>query len=697
MSDLATQLALKTGLERTWTAFFARHGHFTPTQITAIPRVLAGENIMLCAPTASGKTEAVIAPLIERHLPPDKRPTSPAILYITPTKALVNDLWARLSPPLESLGITIGVKTRDFNTLRADKAPALLISTPESCDSLLTTAARSFVNVRAIVIDELHLFDGTPRGDHLRVILNRIRAIRAYAATHGDAPDAAVQYVALSASLPEPASAAARYFPGAQVLQIDGGRALNTEMIALAPDNVEAILSYFETFGAHGWRKALAFCNTRAEVEAFAAAVRERSPFGDAVFVHYSNLDPTRRHAIEQQFSSASAAICFASSTLELGIDIGSIDAVLLIGAPGNAASFVQRIGRGSRRQRVIQAACFYRTPLEKLIFEVLSRDPKIGDGSASSGAFRPGIAVQQIFSLLKQSPIGAVRIAELSAIFADLVTEADLAAILGQLAAMNYLQPGRSGEWRAGERLNKLIDQQANPHNTLSLYSNIKASEGRKIEIRDQHTGQTVARVDSQWLARSVLTLEGRAVNIDWYDGEAMWVSAAPDQSETEEVRYRSSRQILSYDLAQKLPSGLDLVPGAAPLMNGPAGWLWFHWLGDLYGTALLDLMRGHDTAHATAQIGLCLAFAAEPAPFTPIWSAQEVLRYLVDNYHRLETLMDLGPYHHLLPIALRRQTVVEQFDVARFQAATGRLVIMPAPDWLRDKLWALLAENLD
>ena len=70
MSDLAEQLALKARLDRTWPAFFARHGHFTATPLAAVPSILAGANVMLCAPTASGKTEAVIAPLIERHLSP---------------------------------------------------------------------------------------------------------------------------------------------------------------------------------------------------------------------------------------------------------------------------------------------------------------------------------------------------------------------------------------------------------------------------------------------------------------------------------------------------------------------------------------------------------------------------------------------------------------------------------------------------
>jgi ATP-dependent helicase Lhr and Lhr-like helicase len=119
-----------------------------------------------------------------------------------------------------------------------------------------------------------------------------------------------------------------------------------------------ALLAYLAQFHARGWRKALAFCNTRAEVEAYASAIqRGRHPFGTNVFVHYSNLTAERRHEIEQQFAHADAALCLASSTLELGIDIGSIDVVLLLGAPADAAAFMQRVGRATRRHAAHLAA----------------------------------------------------------------------------------------------------------------------------------------------------------------------------------------------------------------------------------------------------------------------------------------------------------------------------------------------------
>jgi ATP-dependent Lhr-like helicase len=373
MSDISERLALKARLPRTWPAFFERHGNFTPAQLAAIPALLDGHNILLCAPTASGKTEAAVAPLIERHCPPTRRRGGPRILYLTPTRALANDLAARLAHPLEALGLTLGVKTGDHSTFRPNRPPDLLISTPESIDSALASRAKTFAGLRAIVLDELHLLDGTPRGDQLRVLLSRLRRVREYAHAQGDASNAEIQYAALSATIA--ADAAGRYFGGAMFLEAPGARTIEAEALSLTPGGADGLIAYLETFRARGWRKALAFCNSRAEVEAYAAAVRERSPFGDAVYVHYSNIEPQRRREIERQFAEAGAALCFASSTLELGIDVGNIDSVMLIGPPGSRGSFVQRIGRGNRRGGVTRVACFWRTPLERLLFEALLAD----------------------------------------------------------------------------------------------------------------------------------------------------------------------------------------------------------------------------------------------------------------------------------------------------------------------------------
>lgn len=686
--------ALKAALPRTWGAFFGRHGNFTATQLAAIPPILAGESVLLCAPTASGKTEAAIAPLVERYLSPPSPASHPppglTILYLLPTRALINDVEARLTAPLAALRITHAQKTHDLNTFDPQRPAAVLLTTPESLDSLLATRAKVLAGVRAVVLDELHIFEGTARGDQLQVLLNRLRQVRAYAAKTGDAETGEVQQVALSATLGHPEMTAARYFAGPRlIVRVPATRPIQAEQIALDPDAPQALFGYLATLRGRGWRKALAFCNTRAEIESYAAAVRTAgSPFGPAVYVHYSNLAWERRREVEQAFAQAEAALCFASSTLELGIDIGNIDVALLIGAPGSSAAFVQRVGRAGRRGRVATVACFYRSPVERLLFAALLAAQ---DHAEPPPAFRPAVAIQQIFSLLQQSPTGAIRLRPVSDLFAGLLSPADIEAILGTLQASGYLQSGRAGEWRAGPRLNHLIDQQATQRSPLSLHSNIAPTGGAQIQIRDQTSQRVVASVDWQWLDRDLLTLEGRPLNVDWADGESLWVSAYRGADAADQLHYRSARQLLSYDLARQLPAQVGLAPGVAPLLPAPDGWWWFHWLGDVYGLACRELLSYTIVAEETVQPGLCLLLREELRAL-PRWTADQVSRYVQDRYQRYESLLALGAYHHLLPTELRRRAVVEQFDVPRFLAATQALHLERAPEALTEALQHLI-----
>lgn len=709
MDDVAARLALKGRLPRTWPAFFERHGNFTAAQLAAIPAVLDGHNVVISAPTASGKTEAALAPLVERYC--RRHDPGLTVLYVVPTRALVADVAARLQRPLEQLGVSLSVKTRDLNTFRPAHPPAVLITTPESLDALLASRPQTFATLRAVVIDELHLLDGTPRGDQMRVLLNRIRRIRDYARERGDAAEAEVHYAALSATLVDPAATAARYFGAAQVIAIPGARALDAQQMPLSPEGTAEVVAYLDTFRTKGWRKALVFCNSRAEVEAYAAAIRPRSPFGHAVYVHYSNIDAQRRRETEQEFAAASAAIVFATGTLELGIDIGDIDVVILIGPPGNRAAFIQRIGRGNRRRAVTRVACFYRTPLERLLFAALVGPAADGDDTAVEphAPFRPSIAIQQVFSLIKGSPTAAVRLAELAALFRDLASVADLEAIVEHLCRWDYLAMWRPGEWRAGTRLNELFDQQTWAQCPLSIYSNIQGDVGRQLDVRDRDTHQTVARVDAWWLDQPVLTLQGRPVRVEWYDGEAMWITASP-QDRANRLDYRSERQLLSYDLARLLPAQLGLPLGTAPFIAAqrsldpdtpqshdewPEWWL-FHWLGDLYGRVLLDLLRYRMRVRETARPGLCLLLSDEPRSL-PSWTEAQVTQYLEDNYRTLEPLLTLGPFQRLLPPNLRCRAVVAQFDVPRFLQAAGALQLQVAPDTLSDDLASLLPEPAD
>ncbi|MBL8155557.1 MAG: DEAD/DEAH box helicase [Anaerolineae bacterium] len=652
-----------------------------------------GDNVLLCAATASGKTAAALAPLIERYLPPLRPRPQLTILYLLPTRALVNDLYRRLAAPLNRLQISYAVKTRDLTTLNVKRPADLLLTTPESLDSLLAADARLLNQVRAVVIDELHEFDGTVRGDQLRILLNRLRQVRAYAHRQDEAEDSHIQFVALSATASEPVRMASRYFDAPHIVEVVGRRSIDADLLPLDPEHPTGLLDYLHTFQRRGWRKALVFCNTRAEVEAYATFIRRSTTlFGEAVFVHYSNLDRHKRAEIESQFSQAEVALCFASSTLELGIDIGDIDAAILVGAPGSASAFTQRIGRAGRRRDRSAAACFYRNPLERHLLETLIQDSAF---PSPPSAFHTSVVIQQIFSLLKQSPQAAVRLSNLNDVFAGLIDPPALEAVVGELQMRGYLQVGRAGEWRVGPKLNTLVDLQSSEHAPLSLYSNIQNTSGTPIAIRDRATQQVVAHVDRQWFERETLTLEGRAVTIEWYDGEALWVSQGQSGQNPARLRFRSARQVMSYPMAQALARHLGIETYRTQIVALSEGCLWFHWLGDVYGHALQGLMRAVvSAAKATSQPGLCLLLP-EALAQSPNWTPAQVVHYLKAHYRSVESMMALGAYHGLLPNELRRRAVQDHFGIDRFLDITARWTVEPATEAQAAMLSSLLLED--
>ncbi len=450
---MSNALDLKARLPQTWSVFFARYGTFTEVQRQAIPPLLAGESALVMAATASGKTEAVLAPLLERHALEEKETAELRLLYLCPTRALVRDLYERLAPACQRLRVRLVMKTGDTGPVSARTPPVLLLTTPESTDSLLTRAPRLFATLRAVVLDEIHLFDDSVRGDQLRCLLRRIERIRAYHQQQTSSlPAIPLQRVALSATVPDPGGIAARYLvgplPGAPpvIVAVPGSRTIRADIVPLR--DLAGLAHALEARAAH---KTLLFCNTRHEVEQVASYLRTHLGYEARLFVHYSNLTARERHQTESDFAAASVAICVSSSTLELGIDIGDIDEVVLLGPPPDAISFLQRIGRGARRRDTTPVLCLARTAQEELRFRAL-----IGLGGALDRVpapvgytFRLSTLVQQTFSLLKQSPTGGLRLADLRATAPDEVAGETLHALLAHLCLTGYLKSGRAGEWR--------------------------------------------------------------------------------------------------------------------------------------------------------------------------------------------------------------------------------------------------------
>ena len=688
---------LKAQLPHSWPVFFAVHGSFTEIQKRAITPILAGRDVLMIAATATGKTEAAVAPLLERHLPSGPRIPKLTILYLCPTRALVRDLFERLQGPLDELGIPLKMKSGDTGPVSKRRPPAVLITTPESLDSLLTRAPRLLTTLRALVIDEIHLFDDSPRGDQLRCLLRRIERIQDYHQKKGAAsatPARSLQRVALSATISSPEQVAARYLDNPVIVEVEGGREIAAEIYPL--ESLEDLVNALTERSA---TKTLVFCNTRNEVEQVASYLRQHLGYEADIFVHYSNLSAALRREVETRFAEAGVAICVSSSTLELGIDIGTIDDVALIGPPSTPSSFLQRIGRGGRHHKTTRVLCLPRSPREYLRFEALlnmSYQRKSPPLEGSPGYhFRPSVVVQQIFSLLKQSPTGGLRFADLRRIIPAEIGEETLRRITGHLVANDYLRAWRPGEWRPGVLLGDLADAH-------EIYSNI-GDEGLGATIVDAYSGRKIAQAVPSSLQEKTLLMGGRPVEVAWRDRYTFGINRGK-QPVAETLRFRTAPQAVPFELTQAVAAQLGIAPGEFHCLDDEPGMWLFHFWGDIYGALLAATLHGHLSAEPEEaeyqhpqkkQIGswneVCLHLPLTLDTLPP-WDEKLVRSEARALQDQLERQLELGRFHPLLPPDIALQSVLEQIDLGRLEALYRRATLVAAPARLHDVLKALL-----
>ncbi|MGJ6979251.1 DEAD/DEAH box helicase [Aestuariimicrobium soli] len=324
-------------------------GTLRALQEQAVEPLLAGHDALLLAPTAGGKTEAALFPLLTRMSGENWRGTS--VLYITPLKALVNNLQVRAERYTGWLGRTSAVRHGDTTAGQRKRRlldhPDVLLTTPESIEAMListTTDPRAiFSGVQAVVIDEIHAFAGDDRGWHLLGVLQRLEDLVGHplqrvglSATVGNAEwllgwlqgnnrDAGVPGV-----LVNPAVTAGGPAPDVQ-LDFVGSLANAATVIA----------------SLHQGEKRLVSCESRRQVEELAERL---GGLGVTTFVSHSSVSPDDRRRAEEAFAQERDCVIVATSTLELGIDVGDLDRVVQIGSTPTVASLLQRLGRTGRR-----------------------------------------------------------------------------------------------------------------------------------------------------------------------------------------------------------------------------------------------------------------------------------------------------------------------------------------------------------
>jgi ATP-dependent Lhr-like helicase len=337
----------------------------TPVQAEAWEQIGSGKNVLIAAPTGSGKTFAAFLCAINELVQQSaRRPLADGVqvLYVSPLKALSNDIDRNLQQPLEGIdnwlqehenrlsGIRTAVRTGDTppgdRERMRRKPPQILVTTPESLYLLLTSdSGRSMLaGVSTVIVDEIHAIAGSKRGSHLSLSLARLDALTARPARR----------LGLSATQ-KPIEMIAKFLTGGQACEIvDTGhqrqRDLQLELpgapltAIMANEVWEEIYNRLEAL-VEEHRTTLIFVNTRRLAERIARHLAERLG-EDAVTAHHGSLSRGHRLEAEQSLKSGHLRALVATASLELGIDIGHVELVCQIGSPGSISAFIQRVGR---------------------------------------------------------------------------------------------------------------------------------------------------------------------------------------------------------------------------------------------------------------------------------------------------------------------------------------------------------------
>jgi ATP-dependent helicase Lhr and Lhr-like helicase len=482
------------------------------TQRDAILPILAGENVLLLAPTAGGKTEAAMLPLLSRVASEGWHSLS--VLYVCPLKALLNNLEPRLQRYASFVGLRAGLWHGDIGEAARRRMlrdpPEILMITPESLEAILISVHvdhRSLLgSVRTMLIDELHAFAGDDRGWHLRFLMTRLERLAGHR----------IQRIGLSATIGNPDDL---------LHWLASGRAGRVVGPARSPSEGDVTVDYVGSVAnavivlsrLYRGERRLIFAESRSRVEMLASGLRAA---GIRTFVSHASLSLDERRQAEAAFTAEPDCAIVATSTLELGLDVGDLDRVVQVGAPPSVASFLQRMGRTGRRPGTSRNCLLLATDDEELLADLaivlLWREGVIEP--ITPPALPAHIYAQQVMALTLQE--GGVTRLDLDAWLADAAeaVPADVRdVVIRHMLAMDILTEdagiiglGIRGEREFGRRhFNDLVAAFSSPwlfavhHGVLDLGSIHPASLARS-------PGET----------SPILLLGGRSwkvTNVDW------------------------------------------------------------------------------------------------------------------------------------------------------------------------------------
>lgn len=673
------------GLLRAQRAFLTDRGfHPHEFQRQAFVRIALGENVLVVAGTAQGKTEAAVVPIAARLLDGGRQL---ACCYLAPTRALLNDVYGRLEAPLGALRLRAMVRHGDRPADPRDPDIDLLFTTPESRDILLGQRAVALRRVRIVVVDEVHQLYGTPRGAHVASLLERLKYV-----IDRDKREP-LQRIALSATVGAPGEMAA-WLAGSdgqvEVISAPTSRTIDAQLGWCVSDHDVA-----QWVANAGHRKTLVFTNSRARCEELAACLTDLS--SAEVLVHYSDLDAAEREYVENRFRGADSGICVATGTLELGIDIGSIDAVALADPPFAVQSFLQRLGRAARRHTtvpVLLAAGSEATLAHQLALLSLAQRGAIEDEP-----------YPEWFSVLAQQVLSLVAANSRLRIFERVPIEifdcwpwfggAEAQQLLDGLSAAEFLTREESIQsYRQGRNLALALDGMGVSTNIAGVPGGLGLYRGQRrigsVDLTGVSEGDVLRYAGRYWRVLGIsptgATVEPTAPVLGarmprwsgrWLGGLSHLVAR---EVQALVVATRSSTARLVGDAAGRWDS---LRERAAGLPDAPdVVWEYdegqrrinYTFGGDL-DNALLCLLLDHQGLTAERSRGRTvsgLSLTSGQALRFNGWPEADILKVQADHWRALRHWTQSGPYFDQMPIALRRREVLAQLGRAHL---VGRL----------------------
>lgn len=647
--------SLRQAMPISWNAFFASFGSLRPVQLQAMPVIVNGGNVLVMAPTAGGKTEAVFAPVCERLI--GNQWPGLSVLVVTPTRALVNDLHARLSRPLNQLRIKLGRKTADHSFAEGNN-DQVLITTPESVESLLSFRRETLEKLQVLVLDEIHLLDGSPRGDQLRSLLRRLTVFRHHV---GGEHFGGLQSVAMSATVSDPRRLAEVYLgTNAQIVRVAGQRDLEAHVL-LAPggDRERAELAMVATDRFADVHKILIFVNSRKQVDAGAEHFRVGRFAHCPIYGHHGSLSKAEREATEDRFKSEREAICVATMTLEVGIDIGDIDLVVCMDPPFSLSSFLQRIGRGCRRlngrTRVLGVA---RDKAGEVMFKALIRQASLEMPMGPLPPFRRSVLFQQVLAYLQQAPKHRRVFSQFARVCASdsspPISEDTLRELLSDMVQTGFLEKQAdvylptSGGWDFIQ--------------STRIYSNIQASP-LEVALIDVESGRVVARVAGIGDSSGGVRVAGRSFNI-LPGGSANTQRVRSGGNHAEAPRYHARSLPYAFDIGTCLANHFGIVSNELVTMQVGEDIVVWTWIGSLLNAVLGESLRkrGHVATEGSFHIAIkcdesqLLSHLREAVQEAGLKNPLSALKP--------ERMVDLGPHFRHLSLAQQQKAREEWLD---------------------------------